>query len=248
MPRIDLNADLGEGETTDPDLLRIVSSCNIACGGHAGDIETMATTIREALANGVVIGAHPGYPDRAGFGRRSRYMEGEELRHSLRHQLTAFVKIATEAGADIAHVKPHGTLYTDAVTDRALAEIIAEAVDEISGKPALVGQADTELEAAARKYDLDFISEAFIDRAYQADGRLVPRTEAGSVHGDIERIKEQAVSLAVAGRVTGLDGAAIEVRAETLCIHGDTPGAAEAARVVRQALEDKGVEISGRRR
>lgn len=245
MTTIDLNADLGEGEASDPELLRIVSSCNVACGGHAGDATTMATTIREAQANGVVIGAHPGYPDREGFGRRSGYMQGEELLDSLRQQLQAFESVAAEAGADIAHVKPHGTLYTDAVTDGALAAIIAQAVAEMPGKPALVGQPGTELEAAAKDHGLDFVAEAFIDRAYKPDGRLVPRTDAGAVHGDIERIRAQAVSLAVSGRVTGLDGTEIAVRADTLCIHGDTPKAAEAARLVREALESRGVEIRG---
>lgn len=248
MPTIDLNADLGEGETSDADLLRVVSSCNVACGGHAGDATTMESTIREALANGVLIGAHPGYPDREGFGRRSRFMQGEELSRSLTHQLMTFVTIANEAAAEITHVKPHGTLYTDAVTDRTLAEVIGQAVAGVPGMPALVGQPGTELEVAARKYGLEFIAEAFIDRAYQPDGRLVPRTDAGAVHGDIERIKQQAVSLAVAGRVTGLDGTEIDVRADTLCIHGDTPGAAEAARLVRRALENEGVEIRGVRR
>lgn len=248
MMTIDLNADLGEGEASDSELLRVVSSCNVACGGHAGDATTMEATIRDALTNGVVIGAHPGYPDREGFGRRSRFMEGNVLLGSLKHQLKTFETVASAVGAAIEHVKPHGTLYTDAVTDRALAEIIAEAVAAVPGKPALVGQAGTELEAVASRFALDFIAEAFIDRAYRPDGRLVPRTEAGAVHGDIERIKEQAVSLAVAGRVTGLDGTEIEVRADTLCIHGDTPGAAEAARVVRQALESKGVEIRGVKR
>ena len=248
MPTIDLNADLGEGEASDASLLRIVSSCNVACGGHAGDPITMESTIREALANGVLIGAHPGYPDRDGFGRRSRFMQGEELSRSLAQQLMTFITIANKNGAEITHVKPHGTLYTDAVTDRTLAEVIGRAVAGVPGMPALVGQPGTELEAAAKKYRLDFIAEAFIDRAYQPDGRLVPRTEAGAVHGDIERIKEQAVSLAVAGRVIGLHGVEIEVRADTLCIHGDTPGAAEAARLVRQALEDKGVKIRGIRR
>lgn len=248
MPTIDLNADLGEGEASDAELLRIVSSCNVACGGHAGDATTMEATIREALANGVLIGAHPGYPDREGFGRRSRFMQGAELSRSLEHQLMTFVAIANDAGAEITHVKPHGTLYTDAVTDRSLAEVIGQAVAGIPGKPALVGQPGTELDAAAKTCGLRFIAEAFIDRAYQPDGRLVPRTEAGAVYGDIERIKEQAVSLAVAGRVTGLDGVPIAVRADTLCIHGDTPGAAEAARVVRRALEAEGVEIRGVRR
>jgi len=242
---IDLNADLGEGESTDAELLRVVSSCNIACGGHAGDVETMTATIGEALANGVMVGAHPAYPDREGFGRRSHFMAGEELLASLMHQLKTFFTVAMELGVTIEHVKPHGTLYTDAVTDAGLAEVIARAVESVPGKPALVGQPNTELESAAKAHGLEFVAEAFIDRAYQADGRLVPRTEPGAVHDDIELIKAQAVSLAMDGRVRGQDDSEIRVRADTLCIHGDTPGAAEAARAVREELESCGIEVRG---
>lgn len=245
MTSIDLNADLGEGESTDAELLRVVSSCNIACGGHAGDVETMTATIGEALANGVMVGAHPAYPDREGFGRRSHFMAGEELLASLMHQLKTFFTVAMELGVTIEHVKPHGTLYTDAVTDAGLAEVIARAVESVPGKPALVGQPNTELESAATAHGLEFVAEAFIDRAYQADGRLVPRTEPGAVHDDIELIKAQAVSLAMDGRVRGQDDSEIRVRADTLCIHGDTPGAAEAARAVREELESCGIEVRG---
>jgi len=242
---IDLNADLGEGESTDAELLRVVSSCNIACGGHAGDVETMTATVGEALANGVAVGAHPAYPDRDGFGRRSHFMAGEDLLASLLQQLKTFYTIATELGVTVGHVKPHGTLYTDAVTDAGLADVIARAVESVPGKPLLVGQPATELEVIAEVHGLGFVAEAFIDRAYQADGRLVPRSEPGAVHDDIERIKAQAVSLAIDGRVRGRDGSEIRVRADTLCIHGDTPGAAEAARAVREELETCGIEVRG---
>jgi len=245
MSTIDLNADLGEGDPYDAELLRVVSSCNIACGGHAGDVETMTATIGEALANGVAVGAHPSYPDREGFGRRSHFMAGEDLLASLLQQLETFYTVAAELGATVDHVKPHGTLYTDAVTDAGLADVIARAAMSVPGQPALVGQPGTDLELAAMSHGLAFVAEAFIDRAYQADGRLVPRSEPGAVHDDIERIKAQAVSLAIDGRVRGRDGSEIEVRADTLCIHGDTPGAAEAARAVREALESCGVEVRG---
>lgn len=247
MTAIDLNADLGEGEAGDAELLRVVSSCNIACGGHAGDPASMEATIREAMANGVAIGAHPAYPDREGFGRRSHFMAGEELLRSLLEQLRTFYAIAAELGATVVHVKPHGTLYTDAVTEAGLADVIARAVKSMPGPPALVGQSGTELEAAATAHELDFVAEAFIDRAYQAGGRLVPRSEPGAVHDDIERILSQAVSLAIDGHVTGQDGSDIQVRADTLCIHGDTPGAAAAASAVREALESHGVEVRGLR-
>ena len=243
MTTIDLNADLGEGDAYDAELLAVVSSCNIACGGHAGDAGSIAATLREALANGVSAGAHPGYPDREGFGRRSRFMSGDPLRESLRAQLGEFARIAAGLGAAVGHVKPHGTLYTDAVVDAELADIIAAAAAAMPGKPVLVGQPDTELEAAAKAHGLGFVAEAFVDRAYRDDGQLVPRSQPGAVHTDIAQIQRQAVSLARDGNVRCLDGSTIRVRADTLCIHGDTPGAADAARAVREALESEGVEI-----
>ena len=243
MAAIDLNADLGEGDAYDAELLRVVSSCNIACGGHAGDGDSIAATIREALANGVSVGAHPSYPDREGFGRRSGFLSGEPLRKALSSQLANFVRIAGELGATIAHVKPHGALYTDAVVDADLADIIAGAAAAMPRKPSLVGQAGTELESAAREYGLRFVAEAFVDRSYQSNGQLVPRSQPGAVHGDITSIQRQAVDLALRGEVTAQDGSSVSVRADTLCIHGDTPGAATAARAVRDALEKEGIEI-----
>ena len=243
MITVDLNADLGEGDAYDAELLAVVSSCNIACGGHAGDAASIASTLRRALANGVSAGAHPAYPDREGFGRRSRFMSGDPLRESLRSQLGEFCRIAADLGVAVKHVKPHGTLYTDAVVDAELAGIIAAAVAEMPDKALLVGQPGTELEAAAEAHGLGFVAEAFVDRAYRHDGQLVPRSEPGAVHGDIAQIQRQAVSLARDGNVVCLDGTTIAVRADTLCIHGDTPGAAEAARAVREALENEGVGI-----
>lgn len=243
MASIDLNADLGEGDPYDTELLEVVSSCNIACGGHAGDRTSIENTMREALANGVTIGAHPSYPDREGFGRRSGFMSGAVLGAALGKQLELFASVAVELGVTIGHVKPHGALYTDAVGNASLATTIAQAVAAMRERPPLVGQPDTELEFAAQAQELDFVSEAFVDRAYQADGRLVPRSQQGAVHDNIERIREQAVSLAVEGKVTGVGADEIHVRADTLCIHGDTPGAAEAARAIRAALEHAGVSI-----
>lgn len=139
MATIDLNADLGEGDAYDAELLQVVSSCNIACGGHAGDSGSIAATIRAAMANSVSVGAHPSYPDREGFGRRSGFLSGESLRESLRLQLEDFSGVADELGATITHVKPHGALYTDAVVDADLADVIASAVAAMPGKPVLVG-------------------------------------------------------------------------------------------------------------
>lgn len=243
---IDLNADLGEGAPEDEELLQVVSSCNIACGGHAGDATTMATTVRLAIANGVAIGAHPGYPDRAGFGRESGFLEGAALYDSLTQQVTALCDIAAQLGARVTHVKPHGALYNDAVRRRDLADIIARVTAEIPGRLALVGMAATELEYAAECHGLPFIAEAFVDRAYEPDGTLVSRQQPGAVHENLAVATTQAVRLAREGRATARNGDEVVVRADTLCIHGDTPGAAEKARAVRDVLESHGVEIRAR--
>ena len=243
---IDLNADIGEGAPDDEALLGIVSSCSIACGGHAGDEASMAETVQLAMANGVAVGAHPGYPDRAGFGRESGYLGGAQLYESLTGQVTALADIAAQLGARIAHVKPHGALYNDAVRDRDLADIIARVVAEMPGKPAFIGMANSELEYAAGRHGLPFIAEAFVDRAYEPDGTLVSRNEPGAVHEDMVVATTQAVRLAREGCATARNGEDVHVRADTLCIHGDTPGAAGKARAVRDVLESHGVEIRAR--
>ena len=243
MTTIDLNADLGEGYDGDAELLAIVSSCNVACGGHAGDAGSMAATIRQAIANGVAVGAHPSYPDPEGFGRRPGFLDGEALYESLTEQVTNLADIAASLGAELRHVKPHGALYNDAVRDAALATIIARVTAEAPNRPALVGQPDTELERAARAHGIEFIAEGFIDRAYEPDGRLVSRSEPGAVHADLNTITTQAVTLAKDNAVTARNGDVISVGADTLCIHGDTDGAAEAARAVRDVLEQRGIEI-----
>ena len=243
MSTIDLNADLGEGAPYDEELLQIVSSANVACGGHAGDAETMAGTVRMAIANGVAVGAHPGYPDREGFGRESGFLRGNELYESLTEQVAALADIAAGLGAKLTHVKPHGALYNEAVRDRELADIIARVIAEAPGEPAFMGMANTELELAAQRHGLAFIAEAFVDRAYEPDGTLVSRKEPGAVHEDLNVATTQAVRLAEQGTATSRDGREVTVRADTLCIHGDTPGAVEKARAVRDVLESHGVDI-----
>lgn len=229
MTAIDLNADLGEGDAFDVELLGIVSSCNIACGGHAGDDASMRTTVLAAMSNGVAIGAHPSYPDREGFGRVSGFLAGDELRISLQTQISALASIVLAEGASLLHVKPHGALYNDAVNDQVLADTIASAIVATVPDAALVGLPDSNLQRAALRHDLNFIGEGFIDRAYQTDGQLVPRSEPGAVHDSLELILPQAISLV--GKV------------DTLCIHGDTPDAPRAAAAVRDALQNQGVEI-----
>ncbi len=243
MNRIDLNSDLGEGAPYDDELLHVVTSANVACGGHAGDVETMARTVRIAIANGVAVGAHPGYPDKAGFGRESGFMRGPDLYDSLTEQVTMLTDIAAEHGAKITHLKPHGALYNDAVVDAELADVIARVTAETPGSPAFMGMAGTELQRAAERHGLEFVAEAFIDRAYEPDGTLVSRKEPGAVHEDLNVATTQATRLAESGEVTARNGDVIHVRADTLCIHGDTEGAAEKARAVRNVLESNGVEV-----
>jgi len=203
----------------------------------------MTRTVRSAIANGVAVGAHPGYPDREGFGRRSGYMREDELYDSLTAQVTELADIAAHLGARLSHVKPHGALYNDAVRDRGLADIVARVTAEAPGAPAFVGMANTELEFAAQRHGLAFVAEAFVDRAYEPDGTLVPRSEPGAVHEVLSVATTQAVRLAEAGEATARNGEVVKVRADTLCIHGDTPGAAEKARAVRDVLESHGVEV-----
>ena len=224
-----MNADLGEGDPYDAELLGIVSSCNIACGGHAGDSSSMDVTVAAAIANNVAIGAHPAYPDKEGFGRRSKYQSGKKLLLSLTAQISSLQSIVAQQGATLTHVKPHGALYNDAVNDPELADIIAAAMVAAAPDTALVGLAESELQATAQRHSLRFIAEGFVDRAYQQNGQLVPRSEPGAVHKSLDRVLPQAIALV--GKV------------DTLCIHGDTPGAAEVARAVREALEKQGVTI-----
>lgn len=243
MPSVDLNADLGEGFEFDTELLAVVSSCNIACGGHAGDETGMRATVALAIANNVAIGAHPSYPDRAGFGRRSRFLAGDELKKSLINQIDMISSIAREQGAEFRHAKPHGALYNDAAVDRELADVVVAAIRIADLEAALVGPAASQLELAANEQRQKFIAEAFVDRAYRADGRLVARSEPNAVHADLNTITTQALRLATEGIVTAEDGSLLNVRADTLCIHGDTPNAGQIARAVRDVLETSGVTI-----
>lgn len=240
---IDLNADVGEGCKSDKALLCVVTSCNVACGGHAGDDMTMAETVRLALKYDVVVGAHPGYPDRDNFGRVSGYLDGVMLVDSLKEQVASLGKICTRLGAKLSHVKPHGALYIDAITKYELADAIANVTAEISGNPALMGIAGSALQMAAERYYLEFIPEAFADRAYEADGLLVPRSEPGAVHTDMNVVVNQAVHIAEHKLVIARDGSPVDVAARTLCIHADTPGAARMACTIREALEHNEVLV-----
>jgi UPF0271 protein len=245
---IDLNADVGESlgpwqMGDDEHLIPLVSSVNIACGFHAGDPLTIERTIRLAVAAEGAIGAHPGYPDLVGFGRRDLDMAADELEAALIYQIAAVAGLARAAGAELRHVKPHGALYNRAAEDERLADSIARAVRRFSPELILVGLAGSRLIDAGRAAGLAVAAEAFPDRAYEPDGSLRSRRLPGAVLTDSAAIAARAAAMARDGVVTATDGAVITLHADTLCLHGDTPGAAEHARAVRDALEAAGVSI-----
>ena len=238
---IDLNADLGEDGPADADLLELVTSASIACGFHAGSPASMIATARAAARRGVVIGAHPSYDDREGFGRRPVESDPDELFAAVVYQVGAMAAAATAAGAALRYVKPHGALYNRASIDPAVAEPVVRAVAEAG--LALLCPPMSRLEVAARNAGVITYSEAFADRAYAADGSLVPRNDAGAVIDDPDEVAARAVDLALRGRVTAIDGTGIEVPADSICIHGDSPKALDMARTVRSRLAEAGVDV-----
>jgi len=216
----------------DQALLEIVSSANIACGFHAGDPTTIDATVRLAVANNVAVGAHPSYPDLHGFGRRSMDVSEEEIESGVLYQIGALAAFARVRGTALRHVKPHGALYSDAARDAALAGAIARAVARFDKKLVLVGLPGSALLAAGEHAGLRTAAEGFCDRAYEPDGSLRSRSKKGAVFTDPKHAAAQALELARAGRV------------QTLCIHGDTPGAAKLASAVREALLQAGINIA----
>jgi UPF0271 protein len=243
--QLDLNADVGEGDPqTDEALLRLVTSANVACGVHAGDTQTMRATVALAMRNGVAVGAHPGFNDREGFGRRPQQLADEEIRELLVGQLGALDAIARAQGTRLHHIKPHGALYNQAETDGALAVAIVAGIRAFDPSLRLVGRAGSAMEHAAREAAHPFRAEAFADRRYRPDGTLLPRSEAGAVLTDPDDVARQVRLLVTDGEVVASDGSRVAVSFGTLCVHGDTPGAATLARRVRQELAALGVSVS----
>jgi 5-oxoprolinase (ATP-hydrolysing) subunit A len=247
--RVDLNADVGESVGPwpmgdDERLIPLMTSVNVACGAHAGDPLTIDRTVRVAVAKGVAVGAHPGYPDLLGFGRRDLDMAPDELEASLVYQIGAVAAFARAAGSPLRHVKPHGALYNLAAREPSVAATIARAVARVSGELVLVGLARSELIAAASDAGLASAAEAFADRAYEADGTLRSRRGPGALLESPEVAAAQALSIVRDGCVKSHDGQLVAVRADTICIHGDTPAAAEFAKAIRAALTDAGVTIA----
>lgn len=249
MPRIDLNCDLGEsfGAWTmgnDEAVLDYVSSANIACGYHAGDPRTMRRTVASALARGVAVGAHPGFPDLAGFGRRPMSLSHDEIYETVLYQIGALAGFARAAGGQLRFVKPHGALYNMAARDRALAAAIVAAVADFDASLAFYGLAGSELVRAAEAAGLVAVSEVFADRGYLDDGSLAPRGQSGAMIEDHEQSVAQVLSMVLDGKVRALSGREVPVRADTLCIHGDKPDALALARRLREALATAGVEVA----
>ena len=240
---IDLNADVGEG-LDDSALFPYLTSANVACGLHAGDAFSMDETVSAALAHGVRVGAHPGYADRANFGRLRVEMSADAVEALVLYQISALDGFVRSRGGTLTHVKPHGALYHAAAEFPDVARAIAEGVRRLRPSLVLFGPPGSLLLEAGREAGLPVAAEAFADRRYMPDGSLVPRTDRGAVLASAEEAVEQALSLARDGQVVTIDGTTIPVRADTLCIHGDTPGAPEFARRIRERFREEGIRIA----
>ena len=248
MAGIDLNADLGEGfgvwRLDDDDaMLRIVTSANVACGFHAGDPAGLLRVCRSAAERGVRIGAQVSYRDLAGFGRRFIDVAAEDLVADVVYQIGALQAIAGASGSAVSYVKPHGALYNTIVTNREQAAAVAEAVRVVDATLPVLGMAGSVFFDEAARLGLPTVAEAFADRAYQPDGRLVSRREPGAVLGDPSAIAERVVAMVSSGLLTAVDGTQIAVSVESICVHGDSPGAVQIATAVRDRLEAAGIDI-----
>lgn len=241
---IDLNADLGEGGMHDAAIIPLVSSVNIACGGHAGDAETMRRTIGLALAAGVAVGAHPGYEDRANFGRVPLAIGRTELLEMIMRQLSLFRQVCEELGAPVHHVKPHGALYNQADRDAGIANVFAEAVAEVFPGTRIYCPPAGELEAVCQAAGLEVAPEGFADRRYAEDGTLVPRSDSDAVLENPNEAVAQAIQIVSSQSVITRSGRTIPLPARTLCVHGDGPAALVLLRAVREALERTGITIA----
>src|SRR5690606_1446300 len=233
MLRIDLNCDVGEGVGNDTELIPLFSSVNIACGAHAGDARIMRETLRLAVQHGVAPGAHPGYPDREGFGRRRLALSPRDIYDSVLEQIAAILEAAHEAGATVTHVKPHGALYNDAASDPHVARSVVRAVHDTDPGLLVYGLAGSVLITEAERVGLRAVSEAFADRGYDRDGSLTPRALSGALIADPEAASARVLRLVTTGKIRSSDGTDIGVSAETICVHGDGPNAVAIAREVR---------------
>jgi UPF0271 protein len=248
--QIDLNSDLGESfgqwqMGNDEAILPVVSSANVACGFHAGSPEGILKTLKAAKENGVAVGAHVGYPDLVGFGRRNMDISSSELTADVIYQIGALKGLAAAAGTDVLYVKPHGALYNTIAHDKRQATAVIDAIKAIDSKLILVALAGSPLIGWAQESGLNVVAEAFADRAYNSDGTLVSRKQAGSVLHDPKIVAERMLQLVQEGGVVSIDGQFTPIDAGSICVHGDSPGALEMAQQVRLILEKQGIEIYG---
>ena len=239
---IDLNADLGEGGPVDAELMAVVSSASVACGFHAGDPHAILDTLGRAARAGIVVGAHPSYADREGFGRRDLDVDPAAVHAGVVYQIGALAALARAAGTEVRYVKPHGALYNRAARDAEVARAVVRAVQHVGPLP-LLALAGSVLVGEARAAGLEVHEEGFADRAYGPDGSLVPRSEPGAVIEALPSVVEQALGLALGSGVAAAGGGTVRVSVSSICVHGDTPGALELARAVRAALADAGVGV-----
>ncbi|HKT32585.1 MAG TPA: 5-oxoprolinase subunit PxpA [Gammaproteobacteria bacterium] len=240
---MDLNADVGEGCGDDAALMPLLTSASIACGAHAGDAASMRRTVALALKHGVVVGAHVAYPDRAHFGRRDLTLPSAKLTAEILHQLKALSDIAEACGTRMRYVKAHGALYNRMAEDEATAAAVIAAVRSFDSTLPVLTLPGSTAETTAHRLGTKTVAEAFADRAYTADGRLVSRDQAGAVITDENTVVQRAVDIACTHCVQSIDGRSVHLHARSLCVHGDTPGAVRLARALRTALEQVGVQL-----
>ncbi len=240
---IDLNCDMGEGCGNDAELMRFVSSANIACGYHAGDRDTMRRTVDLALEHGVAIGAHPGYADRENFGRTAMNLSADEIKQLVTDQVVELKEIANSAGAIVTHVKPHGALYNQAARDPELAYAIAEAVSDIDPRLILFGLSGSVSVTAAEARGLRTASEVFADRTYQNDASLTPRSRSNALIDETDVAMTQVLDMIKYGRVRSTDGLMVKITADTVCLHGDGAHAVEFARAINAKLAANNIRI-----
>jgi 5-oxoprolinase (ATP-hydrolysing) subunit A len=250
--RVDLNADIGESfgiyqTGHDEMLMRSITSGSIACGFHAGDPSVMRRTVRLAVRAGVAIGAHPGFPDLVGFGRREINADPQDIFDFVLYQIGALSAVAKAEGARLQHVKPHGALYNMSARNTEMAEAIARAVAAFGEPLTMVGPPGSELLSAAARLGLPVAAEGFADRSYEPDGSLTPRHLADSVLSDPGSVAQRAVRMIRDHKVTARDGSTLTLQVDTICVHGDTPDAADLAAAVRAGLEQAGITVAALR-
>ena len=248
MFSVDLNCDMGESFGawtlgTDAKLMDYVSSVNVACGFHAGDASVIRKTVETAIAKNVTVGAHPSFPDLQGFGRREMNLSANEVFDIVLYQVAALKGICEASGGKLHHVKPHGALYNQAAKDRIIAEAIASAVKAIDANLVLYGLSNSFLITEAESLGLKTASEVFADRTYQADGTLTPRSESNALIEKTEQSITQVLQMIKSNTVTAANGETVSIKAETVCIHGDSAHALEFARTIRQALIDNNIKM-----